>query len=137
MVRRARYVDSKQSLWPKVTVKQTVLYLRPDKGDGAQAWDVLTKRFLSFERPRLLKLVSELISPVKKDATSHMINNKEMIKGLSISMIVSRAKYRTQTKQKLRFVAEVQLHFQLRIVIRITEKLSWRTPCSYLKIHTV
>ena len=43
---------------------------------------------------------------------------------VSISMIVSRAKNRTQTKQSPRFVAEVQLHFYLRIVIRLTEKLS-------------
>ena len=45
--------------------KQSVLYLRPYK-DGAQAWDVLTKRFRSFERPRLQKLVSELTSLVKR-----------------------------------------------------------------------
>ena len=32
--------------------KQSVLYLRPCKRDGAQAWDVLTKRFRSFEKPR-------------------------------------------------------------------------------------
>ena len=42
--------------------KQSVLHLKPYKGDGAQAWDVLTKRFRSFERPRLQKLVSELTS---------------------------------------------------------------------------
>ena len=47
--------------------KQSVLYLRPYKGDGAQIWDVLTKRFRSFERPRLQKLVSELTSLVKRD----------------------------------------------------------------------
>ena len=47
--------------------KQSVLYLRPYKGDGAQAWDVLTKRFRSFERPRLQKLVSELTILVKRD----------------------------------------------------------------------
>ena len=47
--------------------KQSVLYLRPYEGDGPQAWDVLTKRFRSFERPRLQKLVSELTSLVKRD----------------------------------------------------------------------
>ena len=47
--------------------KQSVLYLRPHKGDGAQAWDVLTKRFHSFERTRLQKLVRELTSLVKRD----------------------------------------------------------------------
>ena len=50
--------------------KRSVLYLRPYKGDGAQAWDVLTKRFRSFERPRLQKLVSKLTSLVKRDDES-------------------------------------------------------------------
>ena len=50
--------------------KQSVLYLRPYKGDWAQAWYALTKRFLSFERPRLQKLVSELTSLVKRDDES-------------------------------------------------------------------
>ena len=36
--------------------KQSVLYLRHYKGDGAQARDVLTKRFRIFERPRLQKI---------------------------------------------------------------------------------
>ena len=49
---------------------ELVLYLRPYKGDGSQAWDVLTKRFRSFERPRLQKLVSELSSLVKRDDES-------------------------------------------------------------------
>ena len=47
--------------------KQSVLYLRPYRGDRAQASDVLTKRFRSFERPRLQKLGSELTSLVKGD----------------------------------------------------------------------
>ena len=50
--------------------KQSVLYLRPCKRDGAQAWDVLTKRFRSFENSRLQKLVSELTSLVKRDDES-------------------------------------------------------------------
>ena len=50
--------------------KQSVLYLRPYKGDGARAWDVLTKRFRSIERPRLQNLVSELTSLVKRDDES-------------------------------------------------------------------
>ena len=50
--------------------KQSVLYLRPYKRDGAQAWDALTERFRSFERPRLQKLVSELTSLFKRDDES-------------------------------------------------------------------
>ena len=57
--------------------KQSVLYLRPYKEDGAQAWDVLTKRFRSFERPRLQKLVSELTSLVKRDDESLIISQEQ------------------------------------------------------------
>ena len=50
--------------------KQSVFYLTPYKGYWAQTWDKLTKRFRSFERPRLQKLVSEHTSLVKKDDES-------------------------------------------------------------------
>ena len=40
--------------------KKSVLFLRPYKGNGSKAWDVLRKKFKSFERPRLQKLISEL-----------------------------------------------------------------------------
>ena len=35
--------------------KKSVLFLRPYKGNGSKAWDVLRKRFKSFERPKLQK----------------------------------------------------------------------------------
>ena len=40
--------------------KKSVLFLRPYKGNDSKAWDVLRKKFKSFERPRLQKLISEL-----------------------------------------------------------------------------
>ena len=57
-------------IWYELVSAQPVLYFGPYKGDGAQAWDVLTKRLLSFERPRLQKLVSERTSLVKRDDES-------------------------------------------------------------------
>ena len=79
--------------------KQSVPYLRPFKGDGAQAWDVLTKRFRSFERPRLQKLVSELTRLIKRDdeslieyitrAEELQYNLNQVNEGLSEKMINS------------------------------------------------
>ena len=46
--------------------KKSVLFLRPYKGNGNKAWDVLRKKFKSFERPRLQKLISELTNLKKK-----------------------------------------------------------------------
>ena len=40
--------------------EKSVLFLRPYKGNGSKAWDVLRDRFKSFERPRLQKFISEL-----------------------------------------------------------------------------
>ena len=57
-------------IWYELVSAQPVLYLRPYKGDGAQAWDVLTNRLLSFERTRLQKLVRERTSLVKNDEES-------------------------------------------------------------------
>ena len=34
-------------------------FLRPLRGKGSDAWSVLCKRFKSFERPRLQKLISD------------------------------------------------------------------------------
>ena len=42
--------------------KSSVLFLRPYKGDGTRAWDVLCKRFKSFEKPQLHKLMAKLTS---------------------------------------------------------------------------
>ena len=79
--------------------KQSVLYLRPYKGNGAQAWDVLTKRFRSFERPRFQKLVSEITSLVKRDdeilieyitrAEELQFNLNQVNEGLSGKMFTS------------------------------------------------
>ena len=71
--RREIFKEKQMQIWYELVSaldKQSVLYLRPYKGDGAQAWDVLIKRFRSFERPRLQKLVSELTSLVKRDNES-------------------------------------------------------------------
>ena len=62
--------EKQMQIWYELVLlldKQSVLCLRPYEGDGAQAWDVLTKRFRSFERPRLQKLVSKLTSLVQRD----------------------------------------------------------------------
>ena len=40
--------------------KKSVLFLRPYRGMGSEAWSVLCKNFKSFERPRLRKLISGL-----------------------------------------------------------------------------
>ena len=76
---REIFKDKQMQIWYELVSaldKQSVLYLRPYKGDGAQAWDVLTKRFHSFERPRLQKLVSELISLVKRQRKFNRVYNK-------------------------------------------------------------
>ena len=70
---RKIFKEKQMQIWYELVLaldKQSVLYLRPYKGDGAQAWDVLTKRFRSFERSRLQKLVSELTRLVKRDVES-------------------------------------------------------------------
>ena len=41
--------------------KKSVLFLRPYRGKGSETWSVLCKRFRSFERPSLQKLISVLI----------------------------------------------------------------------------
>ena len=79
--------------------RRSVLYFRPYNGHGAQAWAVLTKRFHSFERPRLQKLVSELTSLVKRDDKSLIVyitraeelqfNLNKVNEGLSEKMFTS------------------------------------------------
>ena len=49
------------------------MFLRPYKGNGSKAWDVLRKRFKSFERPRLQKLISELTT-LKKNSNETVID---------------------------------------------------------------
>ena len=52
--------------------KKSVLILRPYRGKGSEAWSVLCKRFNSFERPRLQKLISDLTNLRKN-------NNKSIV----------------------------------------------------------
>ena len=83
--------------------KKSVLFLRPYKGNGSKAWDVLRKRFKSFERPRLQKLISELTT-LKKNSNETVIdyltraeeqvsrgtNNLEQVnEGVSEKMLIS------------------------------------------------
>ena len=99
---REIFKEKQMQIWYELVSaldKQSVLYLRPYKGDGAQAWDVLTKRFRSFERPRLQKLVSELTSLVKRDdeslieyitrAEELQFNLNQVNEGLSEKMFTS------------------------------------------------
>ena len=53
--------------------ERSVLFLRPYKGNGSKAWDVLRKRLKSFERPRLQKLISELRT-FKKNSNETVID---------------------------------------------------------------
>ena len=53
--------------------KTSVLFLRPHKGDGTRAWDVLCKRFKSFERPQLHKLIAQLTS-LKKTSSESIVD---------------------------------------------------------------
>ena len=56
--------------------KKSVLFLRTYKGNGSKACDVLRKRFKSFEKPRLQKLICEL-------TTSKNNSNKTVIDDLT------------------------------------------------------
>ena len=53
--------------------KKSVLFLRPYKGNGSKAWDVLRKRFKSFERPRLQNLISDFTT-LKKNSNETVID---------------------------------------------------------------
>ena len=79
--------------------KKSVLFLRTYKGNGSKAWDVLRKKFKSFERPRLQKLISELTT-LKKNSNETVIdyltradeiqNNLEQVnEGVSEKMLIS------------------------------------------------
>ena len=79
--------------------KKSVLFLRPYKGNGSKNWDVLRKRFKSFERPRLQKLISEL-KTLKKNSNETVIdslnraeeiqyNLEQVNEGVSEKMLIS------------------------------------------------
>ena len=99
---REIFKEKQMQIWYELVSaldKQSVLYLGPCKGDGAQAWDVLTKRFRSFERPRLQQLVSELTNLGKRDdeslieyitrAEELQYNLNQVNEGLSAKMFTS------------------------------------------------
>ena len=48
-------------------------FLRPHKGDGTRAWDVLCQRFKCFERPQLDKLIAQLTS-LKKTSSESIVD---------------------------------------------------------------
>ena len=54
----------------QVLDKTSVLFLRPHKGDGTIAWDVLWNRFKSFKRLQLYKLKAQLASLKKTTCES-------------------------------------------------------------------
>ena len=63
----------KRTLWYELVQaldKTSVLFLRPHKGDGTRAWDVLCKHLKSFERPQLHKLIAQLMSLKKTSSES-------------------------------------------------------------------
>ena len=60
--RREELEEKKKTLWYELVRaldKKSVHFLGPHKGDGTSAWDVLCKRFKSFERSHLHKLVAQ------------------------------------------------------------------------------
>ena len=68
--------EKKKTLWYKldqVLDKTSVLFLRPHKGDGTRAWDVLCKRFKSFKRRQLHKLIAQL-TRLRKTSTESIVN---------------------------------------------------------------
>ena len=70
---REELEEKKKTLWYELVQaldKTSVLFLRPHKGDGTRAWDVLCKRFKSFERPQLHKLIAQLTSLRKTSSES-------------------------------------------------------------------
>ena len=79
--------------------KKSVLFLRPYKGKGSKAWEILCKRFKSAERPRLQQLISDLTSIRMKTnesvvdyitrAEELQYNLNEVDEGLSEKMFVS------------------------------------------------
>ena len=73
---REELEERKRALWyepVQALDKKSVLFLRPHKGDVTKAWDILCKRFKSFERPQLHKLISELTS-LKKNSNESKVD---------------------------------------------------------------
>ena len=70
---REELEEKKKTLWYELVHaldKTSVLFLRPHKGDGTRAWDVLCKRFKNFERPQRHKLIAQLTSLRKTSSKS-------------------------------------------------------------------
>ena len=99
---REELEEKKRTLWYELVQaldKTSVLFLSPHKGDGNRAWDVLCKRFKSFERPQLHKLIAQLTSLRKTSSESiedyltradDMQNNLTLVnEGISEKMFVS------------------------------------------------
>ena len=73
---REELEEKKKTLWYELVQaldKTSVLFLSPRKGDGTRAWDVLCKRFKSFERPQLHKLIAQLTS-LRKTSSESIVN---------------------------------------------------------------
>ena len=79
--------------------KKSVLFLRPYKGKGSKAWEILCKMFKSAERPRLQQLISDITS-IRMKANESVVdyitraeelqyNLDEVDEGLSEKMFVS------------------------------------------------
>ena len=75
------------------------MFLRPYKGKGSKAWEILCKKFKSAERPRLQQLISDLTS-IRLKANEGIVeyitraeelqyNLDEVDEGLSEKMFVS------------------------------------------------
>ena len=75
------------------------MFLRPYKGNGSKAWDVLRKRFKSVERPRLQKLIFDLTT-LKENSKETVIdyltraeeiqyNLEQVNEGVSEKMLIS------------------------------------------------
>ena len=101
-IERENIFDEKQmAIWYELVqcLDKSVLFLRPYRGKGSEAWSVLCKRFKSFERPRLQKLISDLTNLRKYNnesivdyitrAEDMQLNLSEVNESISENMFVS------------------------------------------------
>ena len=59
---RQELEDKKKTLWYELVQaldKTSIHFLRPHTGDCTRAWDLLCKRFKSFERPQPHELIAQ------------------------------------------------------------------------------
>ena len=69
-------IEEQKTLWHELVQaldKTSVLFLRPHRGDGTRACDVLCKCFKSFETPQPNKLIAQITS-LKKTSSESIVD---------------------------------------------------------------